>query len=298
MLETLLKPNTGAALSGCVRWTQPANGVRVCDFDCALSVPPVLPQLPDTPRCEVLFCRSGGLRLTLQNGRQVFLREHEVLLLCGGSVQHISVSDGLFGGELITIERGAALSVPHALPIDPARLKARLSPHHGCVVLHSSAWIDNLFAALQAVPEQERGDYSVHKTAELLYLLSGGSPLLSLPPESAFRDHYMTDTVRRVQEYMVSHLSDPLTIDQLSARFRISPTALKDSFRQTYGRPIHQYLLEKRVQRAAELLHQSPLSIVDIAAAVGYNSASQFGVAFKRRYQLTPSQFRRQARKS
>ena len=36
----------------------------------------------------------------------------------------------------------------------------------------------------------------------------------------------------------------------------------------------------------------------DIAAAVGYNSASQFGVAFKRRYQLTPSQYRRQVRKS
>ena len=72
----------------------------------------------------------------------------------------------------------------------------------------------------------------------------------------------------------------------------------KNIFRQTYGRPIHQYLLEKRVQHAAELLHRSPLSIVDIAAAVGYNSASQFGVAFKRRYQLTPSQYRRQARKS
>ena len=43
MLETLLKPNTGASLSGCVRWTQPMDGVRVCDFDCALSVPPAMP---------------------------------------------------------------------------------------------------------------------------------------------------------------------------------------------------------------------------------------------------------------
>lgn len=42
MLETLLKPNTGASLSGCVRWTQPMDGVRVCDFDCALTVPPAL----------------------------------------------------------------------------------------------------------------------------------------------------------------------------------------------------------------------------------------------------------------
>ena len=48
-------------------------------------------------------------------------------------------------------------------------------------------------------------------------------------------------------------------------------------------------------RRAAELLSESGLSIVEIASAVGYNSASQFGVAFKRRYQLTPSQFRRMA---
>ena len=297
MLENLLKPNTGAALSGCVRWAQPAAGVRVCDFDCALTVPPTLPAPPAKPQCEVLFCRRGGLRLTMDDGRQVVLREHEILLLCGGAVQHIAVADGVFGGELVAVEREAA-ALPHTLPVNVAQLKARLYPHCGCVVLRSAAWIETLFAALLTVPEQERGEYSVHKAAELLYLISGGSPLLPLPPESVLRDRYMVDTVRRVQEYMVSHLAEPLTIDQLSARFRISPTALKDSFRQTYGRPIHQYLLEKRVQHAAELLHHSSLSIVDIAAAVGYNSASQFGVAFKRRYQLTPSQFRREARKS
>ena len=278
MLETLLKPNTGASLSGCVRWTQPMDGVRVCDFDCALTVPPALPAEPSEVSCEVLFCRQGGLRLTMTDGRQVFLQEHEVLLLLGASVKSLSVADGL--------------------TVNAARIKARVTPHLGCVVLRSAVWIDNLAAALQSVPERDRAAYSAIKAIELLYLISTDSPLLTMPPESVSRDHYLTDTVRQVQEYMVSHLSDPLTIDQLSARFRISPTALKDIFRQTYGRPIHQYLLEKRVQHAAELLHRSPLSIVDIAAAVGYNSASQFGVAFKRRYQLTPSQYRRQARKS
>ena len=294
MLETLLKPNTGASLSGCVRWTQPMDGVRVCDFDCALTVPPALPAAPSEVPCEVLFCRQGGLRLTMADGRQVFLREHEVLLVMDASVQSLLVADGLFGGELVLIEQRAA--APCRLTVNAARIKTRLTPHQGCVVLRSAAWIDSLFAAMQAIPEKDRAGYSALKAAELLYLVGADSPLLALPPETAFRDHYLTDTVRQVQEYMVSHLSDPLTIDQLSARFRISPTALKDSFRQTYGRPIHQYLLEKRVQHAAELLHQSPLSIVDIAAAVGYNSASQFGVAFKRRYQLTPSQFRRQSR--
>ena len=51
MLETLLKPNTGASLSGCVRWTQPMDGVRVCDFDCALTVPPALPAEPSEVPC-------------------------------------------------------------------------------------------------------------------------------------------------------------------------------------------------------------------------------------------------------
>ena len=182
MLETLLKPNTGASLSGCVRWTQPMDGVRVCDFDCALTVPPALPAEPSEVPCEVLFCRQGGLRLTMTDGRQVFLQEHEVLLLLGASVKSLSVADGLFGGELVLIEQSAA--APCRLTVNAARIKARVTPHLGCVVLRSAVWIDNLAAALQSVPERDRAAYSAIKAIELLYLISTDSPLLTMPPES------------------------------------------------------------------------------------------------------------------
>ena len=154
---------------------------------------------------------------------------------------------------------------------------------------------ETVFSALQPLQAEERGRYCAFKTAELLYLLSTDSPLLPLPPEAPGRERYQVELMRQVRDHMLAHLADPLTISQLAARFHISPTALKDCFRQAYGRPLHQYLLEHRVRRAAELLSESGLSIVEIASAVGYNSASQFGVAFKRRYQLTPSQFRRMA---
>ena len=195
MLETLLKPNTGAALSGCVRWAQPMDGVRVCDFDCALTVPPALPAEPSEVPCEVLFCRQGGLRLTMTDGRQVFLQEHEVLLLLGASVKSLSVADGLFSGELVLIEQSAA--TPCRLTVNAARIKARVTPHLGCVVLRSAVWIDNLVAALQSVPERDRAAYSAIKAIELLYLISTDSPLLTMPPESVSRDHYLTDTVRQ-----------------------------------------------------------------------------------------------------
>ena len=109
-------------------------------------------------------------------------------------------------------------------------------------------------------------------------------------------DRYQAGIAQQVQEYMVAHLSEPMTIAQLAARFHTSPTALKDCFRQLYGRPLHQYLLECRVQKAAALLREGRLPVTEVAAAVGYTSASQFGVAFKRRFHLTPSQFRRLSR--
>ena len=149
MLETLLKPNTGASLSGCVRWTQPMDGVRVCDFDCALTVPPALPAEPSEVPCEVLFCRGGG-------GRR----------LLGASVMSLSVADGVFGGELVLIEQSAA--APCRLAVNAARIKARVTPHLGCVVLRSAVWIDNLAAALQSVPERDSAAYSAIKAIELL----------------------------------------------------------------------------------------------------------------------------------
>ena len=52
------------------------------------------------------------------------------------------------------------------------------------------------------------------------------------------------------------------------------------------------------MRQAAALLADTEQTVLEIAIGVGYGSVSQFGVAFKRRYQLTPSQYRRQARKS
>ena len=97
---------------------------------------------------------------------------------------------------------------------------------------------------------------------------------------------------------MVGHLDERLTVRSLSRQFRISGTALKSCFRQVYGVPVHQYLLEQRMARAAELLTTTTQSVLQISTVVGYSSVSQFGIAFKRRYHMPPAQFRRNANKN
>ena len=302
MLETLLDSAAGGSLSGRLRRIPVRDGVRAWDFDCALSLPSSLPAAIEN-RYQILFCRSGALRVELAVGKQLFLHEREVLLLApGATLARASVPDGRLAGGLVVVEvrRNDSLqnvlgSLLGGLTLDAVRLEERLNARSGCALLRGTPWTETVFSALQPLHPEARGRYCAFKTAELLYLLSTDSPLLPLPPEAPGRERYQVELMRQVRDHMLAHLADPLTISQLAARFHISPTALKDCFRQAYGRPLHQYLLEHRVRRAAELLSESGLSIVEIASAVGYNSASQFGVAFKRRYQLTPSQFRRMA---
>ena len=303
MLETLLTPDAGGALSGRIRRTAVMEGVRVCSFDCTLPDPPAVPPLAAL-HFELLFCLSGSLRLERRDGRTLCLREGEILLVSDASAIHrLTFPDGRLGGELVLVDAAAARQslarlcmLLGGLRLDTAQVRALMQAHGGSAVLRDAAWADAVFAALRTFPPEDRARYSVLKAAELLYLLCSDSSLLRAPSAVPYHDRYQLETAQQVQEYMVAHLAEPMTIAQLAARFHISPTALKDCFRQLYGRPLHQYLLECRIQRAAALLREGHLPVTEVAAAVGYMSASQFGVAFKRRFHLTPSQFRRLSR--
>ena len=93
--------------------------------------------------------------------------------------------------------------------------------------------------------------------------------------------------------YMSTHLDERLTIPELSRRFCVSATALKAAFRALYGQPIHAWLREKRMERAAELLRRSDMSVLDISQAVGFASPSQFGANFLKRFGASPGKFRK-----
>lgn len=60
-----------------------------------------------------------------------------------------------------------------------------------------------------------------------------------------------------------------------------------------YGLPVHTWLRQRRMERAAELLHTSGLSLEKVAQAVGYSSVSQFAATFRRYYGVTPGKYRK-----
>ena len=128
---------------------------------------------------------------------------------------------------------------------------------------------------------------------ELLYLLSApeGNALNVLPVPALDRE--VVRVLGKTRRYMEDHLADPLTIPALSRMAMLSATTFKDAFRRLYGLPVHAWLRQRRMERAAELLRDSSLSVLGVAQSVGYGSASQFTAAFRRQYGMTPAKYRK-----
>lgn len=99
--------------------------------------------------------------------------------------------------------------------------------------------------------------------------------------------------LRRVVEYINAHLADELGLVELAAVAACSLHHFGEAFRTATGTPPHRYVIERRVHRARELLHDSERSISAIAFAVGFSSQSHLTTNFRRTTGLTPARFRR-----
>lgn len=82
--------------------------------------------------------------------------------------------------------------------------------------------------------------------------------------------------------------NSPPTIDRLAKTVSMSATKLKINFKQMYGQSIYAYFQKARLQRARQLLMEGKKTVTKVAEEVGYNSTSNFILAFKKQYGHLP----------
>ena len=101
--------------------------------------------------------------------------------------------------------------------------------------------------------------------------------------------------IRLVVDYMESHLNEKTMIAELAKLVGLTRFHFIRSFKQSVGVPPHQFMIQRRVERAKEMLAERSNSIADVAACSGFNSSIQLSRAFRRVVGVTPSEFRRSA---
>lgn len=104
--------------------------------------------------------------------------------------------------------------------------------------------------------------------------------------------------LKRVLEFMRQHSAENLSLDQLAAEAGISRFHFIALFKQAVGTTPHQYMLQLRLECAAELLEKTDLSIRMIAENCGFHALSHFSDSFQRHFGQTASDYRRTSLKS
>lgn len=96
----------------------------------------------------------------------------------------------------------------------------------------------------------------------------------------------------RVIELMEASLEEPLPRSDLARQTGLSTRQLERLFRKYLGRTPTRYYLELRLQKARSLLMQTSMSVLDVALACGFVSASHFSKCYREYYAKTPRQER------
>ena len=96
----------------------------------------------------------------------------------------------------------------------------------------------------------------------------------------------------RAKDLADARYRDPLDVDDMAAAAKLSRAHFSREFRRAFGETPHQYLLTRRMERAAALLRNTDRSVADICFTVGLSSVGSFTTTFGRVFGMTPTEYR------
>jgi AraC-like DNA-binding protein len=104
--------------------------------------------------------------------------------------------------------------------------------------------------------------------------------------------HPPTRHLLRAKDMIDARYRDPLDVAALARAAHLSQAHFSREFRRAFGETPHQYLLTRRLERAASLLRATDRTISDICFSVGLRSVGSFTTSFRRSYGLSPAAYR------
>ena len=107
------------------------------------------------------------------------------------------------------------------------------------------------------------------------------------------KEGYFAITMEKVKDYIAAHYTDTdLSVSLIANEFGYTADYLTRLFSRYTGETIGMYITSFRLKKAANLLQRSDITINDLTIMVGYSSGNYFAKAFKKAYEMTPSDYR------
>ena len=272
------------------------------DIDVRSRTMPVSVNMENDLQCSsamnINYCFGGRCELPIKSGGTNFLASGEVSLDMG-SAADCYYPDAEYSGVRVYAIAGQKLdrelSPGGEAGCISTALEELCGQKDGMLIGGADERLSHCF---QIIREDVRldmpRDVILMDVSRMMHLLRTHS----FPEENSrvFYSASQMQIAKRTMELLTEDLSRRYSTAELSKRFGISESSLKNYFKGIFGRGYGEYLNELRMVKAAELLRDGNMKVAEVAAAVGFATQSRFARAFKLYYGDAPMEYVRKTK--
>jgi YesN/AraC family two-component response regulator len=116
------------------------------------------------------------------------------------------------------------------------------------------------------------------------------------PIEKLIREHRQeqstSEAILKILKFMQARLSEKIALEDVAKEVFLTPNYVSHLIKRETGKTFSGLILEKRIERAKELLQFTPKRLAEIAEEVGFSDEAYFSKRFKLATGKTPKKFR------
>ena len=238
----------------------------------------------------------GGRVTYVVEGVAYFLKPWDMLLVQHNLIHRVAI-DPEEPYERIVIWLGREWMASRSDPGEPLDACFETARQQGFHLLRTDG--DRRLFYMQKIQQLEEAlrstEFGAGRMADTLcqqLLIGVNRDMLRYPTAREERDSYRVDPkMEDVLRYIAAHLEEPLSVDLLAREFYLSRYYLMHRFKAVTGYTVHQYISQKRLLRAGELIREG-VPVMKAAEQAGFREYSTFLRAFQNTFRMSPREFR------
>jgi AraC family transcriptional regulator len=139
-------------------------------------------------------------------------------------------------------------------------------------------------------PRLEMDNLVLELLKQIIFIITNSTPDDQM--EVSFKTHQLS-TIERAKAYINEKFATDISLYEISSYSHVSPFHFSRIFKKFTSFSPYQYLLNVRLKHSELLLKNTSMLISEISFSSGFNSAEHFATAFKQRYGMSPTQYRK-----
>lgn len=244
---------------------------------------------------ELNFIENGsGIRRIVGDSVEI-IGDYELVLISGSNLSHTWEQNGTPPKKMheITIHFSSDLFANFASKTQFASIINMFKKSERGLAFSLNSII-KVYSQILAIMNQDNDFDQLLALMRLLHSLSlfEDSKQLASSSFAHTSDESENKRIAMARSYIQDNFRSNVTLPEIAKLFSMSPSAFSHYFKNSTGKNLTEYMIEYRLGHATRLLLDTSQNITEICFDSGFNNISNFGRLFKKKYGMTPKEFR------